>query len=137
MSRRLYRTLLTAFLSGAVICSALAACSVGFGSASSPPLTGIHKIQHVVMIMQENRSFDEYFGTYPGADGLPANACLPDPKRHTCDPPYHDPADINGGGPHGSKDAAADIDGGKMDGFVSREETADILVCETPLDPNC
>jgi phospholipase C len=21
--------------------------------------------------MQENRSFDSYFGTYPGADGLP------------------------------------------------------------------
>ncbi|HSP08090.1 MAG TPA: alkaline phosphatase family protein, partial [Candidatus Dormibacteraeota bacterium] len=36
----------------------------------SPPqptgtLTGIHKIQHVVVIMQENRSFDQYFGTYP------------------------------------------------------------------------
>ena len=31
--------------------------------------TGIHKIQHVIIIMQENRSFDTYFGTYPGADG--------------------------------------------------------------------
>ena len=36
------------------------------------PLTGIHKIKHVVVIMQENRSFDSYFGTYPGADGIPA-----------------------------------------------------------------
>src|SRR5438270_800995 len=27
---------------------------------------GIHKIRHVVIIMQENRSFDSYFGTYPG-----------------------------------------------------------------------
>src|SRR5262245_54663251 len=33
--------------------------------------TGIHKIQHVVVIMQENRTFDNYFGTYPGADGIP------------------------------------------------------------------
>src|SRR6266849_5756906 len=32
---------------------------------------GIHKIEHVVVIMQENRSFDHYFGTFPGADGLP------------------------------------------------------------------
>ena len=32
-------------------------------------LTGIHKIQHVIIVMQENRSFDEYFGTYPGALG--------------------------------------------------------------------
>jgi phospholipase C len=34
-------------------------------------LSGIHKIQHVVVIMQENRGFDHYFGTYPGAEGLP------------------------------------------------------------------
>ena len=27
----------------------------------------LNKIKHVVMIMQENRSFDEYFGQYPGA----------------------------------------------------------------------
>ena len=27
---------------------------------------GIHKIKHVVVIQQENRSFDSYFGTYPG-----------------------------------------------------------------------
>ena len=37
------------------------------------------------MIMQENRSFDSYFGTYPGADGIPRDSngrftvCLPDP----------------------------------------------------------
>ena len=31
---------------------------------------GIHKIQHIVIITQENRSFDQYFGTYPGADGI-------------------------------------------------------------------
>ena len=33
------------------------------GSASD---TGIHRIKHVVVIMQENRTFDSYFGTYPG-----------------------------------------------------------------------
>src|SRR5579871_1585135 len=46
---------------------------------------GIHLIKHVVVIMQENRSFDEYFGMYPGADGIPVNTkgvptiCEPDP----------------------------------------------------------
>ncbi len=35
------------------------------GQASSEG-SGIHKIKHVVVIMQENRSFDSYFGTYPG-----------------------------------------------------------------------
>src|SRR5579859_2157990 len=37
-------------------------------SSISVPAVGIHKIRHVVVIMQENRSFDSYFGTYPGAD---------------------------------------------------------------------
>src|SRR5689334_19434640 len=27
------------------------------------------RIQHIVFIIKENRSFDTYFGTYPGADG--------------------------------------------------------------------
>jgi len=30
---------------------------------------GIHQIQHVVFIIKENRTFDSYFGTFPGANG--------------------------------------------------------------------
>ncbi len=89
---------------------------------------GIHKIRHVVIIMQENRSFDSYFGTFPGADGIPARGgvatvCSPDPRTGRCQRPYHDPADVNGGGPHNLKSAVGDIDRGKMDGFVAQAET--------------
>jgi|SRR5579884_1315282 len=141
MSRRLYRTLLTAFLSGAVICSALAACSVGFGSASSPPLTGIHKIQHVVVIMMENRSFDEYFGTYPGADGLPRKngkftTCIPDPRIGHCQGPYHDTANITGGGDHEWHNFWADLNGGKMNGFIIQAEK-ETRGCGPPIPPLC
>ncbi len=89
------------------------------GTDTSPlsPVEGIHKIKHVVIIMQENRAFDSYFGTYPGADGIPINACIPD-GLGSCVKPYHDTNDKNLGGPHGAKDAVADIDNGKMDGFV-------------------
>ena len=38
---------------------------------------GIHKIKHIVIIMQENRSFDSYFGTYRRADGIPGLAGHP------------------------------------------------------------
>ena len=48
----------------------------------------IHKIKHVVTIIQENRSFDHYFGTYPGADGIPPGVCVPDP-RGGCVRPFH------------------------------------------------
>src|SRR2546423_11954824 len=66
----------------------------------TPALRGIHKIRHVIVIMEENRSFDSYFGTYPGADGLPANVCVPDPANGGCQQPFHDPNDLNAGGPH-------------------------------------
>jgi phospholipase C len=91
---------------------------------------GIQKIKHVVIIMQENRSFDSFFGTYPGADGIPAKngqftVCVPDPRIGGCDKPYHDSSLVNGGAGHGLSNAVTDIDGGKMDGFVkSAEDTA-------------
>ncbi|HMC71337.1 MAG TPA: alkaline phosphatase family protein, partial [Mycobacteriales bacterium] len=77
--------------------------------------------------MQENRSFDSYFGTYPGANGLPTaggrfTTCVPDPQSQTCVYPSHDASDRNGGGPHGQGAATADVDGGKMDGFVGQAE---------------
>ena len=81
--------------------------------------TGIHKIKHVVIIMQENRSFDSYFGTFPGADGIPMKGrrptvCVPDPQKQRCVRPYVDHADVNGGGPHSHRAARTDIDGGRM-----------------------
>ncbi|HEX4491893.1 MAG TPA: alkaline phosphatase family protein [Acidimicrobiia bacterium] len=88
----------------------------------------MNKIQHIVFIMQENHSFDEYFGMYPGADGIPVDGegkptiCVPDPGNQRCDAPFHDPTDAPAGGPHGRDDALADIDNGKMDGFISRYE---------------
>ncbi len=82
------------------------------------------KIKHVIIIMQENRSFDTYFGTYPGADGIPMQngvptVCANDPMTQQCIKPYHNPEDVNSGGPHAAASAKADIHGGKMDGFVA------------------
>jgi len=102
---------------------------------------GIHKIKHVVIIMQENRSFDNYFGTFPGADGIPTKngvptPCLPNPATGGCTKPYHDTADIDGGGPHEHGNAVADIDGGKMDGFIEQRDKA-VRTCTTATDPAC
>ena len=100
----------------------------------------IHTIKHVVVIMQENRSFDQYFGTYPGANGIPMQngvptVCVPDPAANTCVKPYHDSTDKNAGGPHGASNAVADVDGGKMDGFIAQAEGAK-KSCP-PNDPQC
>ena len=86
---------------------------------------GIHKIKHVIVVMQENRSFDHYFGTYPGADGIPRRngkftVCVPDVAKGTCERPYHDPSNRSLGGPHDRIDAIKDVAGGKMDGFIAQ-----------------
>jgi phospholipase C len=110
-------------------------------SGSRPALTGIHKIKHIVIIQQENRSFDTYFGTYPGANGIPMRngrptVCSPDPKTGRCIAPFVDHSDVTGGGPHSDKAAIAAINGGKMNGFVAVAESGK-RDCTDPTNPAC
>src|SRR5947199_7342703 len=42
-----------------------------------PALSTTPRLQHLIFIVQENHSFDNYFGTYPGADGIPPGTALP------------------------------------------------------------
>ncbi len=100
------------------------------------------KIKHIVIIMQENRSFDHYFGTYPGADGIPMQngvptVCANDPVTGQCIPPFHDSSDINYGGPHGAVAARWDINNGKMDGFVKSVIEGRKNYCSNPTRPGC
>ncbi|MGA8534190.1 MAG: alkaline phosphatase family protein, partial [Candidatus Tumulicola sp.] len=104
----------------------LAACSGGGPSVApavgtrpgGPPSQesnvqpAIAKIQHVVLIIQENRSFDDLFSTFPGADGATSG------KMHngTVVPLKEQPLaalDIN----HTYPTYLADYDNGNMDGF--------------------
>jgi phospholipase C len=123
-------------LSGVAAAAALGlACPTGVAAhtqdQAAPALqaAGIRRIEHVIVIVQENRSFDQYFGTYPGADGLPRNpdgsfaVCVPDPQNGGCVVPSHSPDDRNLGGPHAGADFTRDVDGGRMDGFIASTET--------------
>jgi phospholipase C len=101
----------------------------------------MQKIKHIVIIMQENRSFDTYFGTYPGANGLPREngmftVCLNDPKIGKCVYPFHNSSDKNFGGPHGEGNFIKDVNGGKMDGFIASAENAS-TGCVHVDDPAC
>src|SRR5437588_42241 len=103
---------------------------------------GIHKIQHVVVIMQENRSFDHYFGTFPGADGIPMSGghpsvCVPDRPHGRCVAPYLSSIDVNHGGPHGEGAALTDIAAGAMSGFIEEAQRPGITPCKIPNDPVC
>jgi phospholipase C len=82
-------------------------------------------IKHIVVIMQENRSFDNYFGSYPGANGLPKNICMPldpdHPNNGRCVKPFLSIDPISEDMPHGYQSSVAAYDNGKMDGFMLAE----------------
>ena len=104
-------------------------------------VNGIHKIRHVVVIMQENRSFDNYFGTFPGVDGITMTdgqptVCIPDRRRSRCVSPFLDVTDVNGGGPHSQSASATDVNGGKMNGFANVRDSS-LGTCNSPSDPAC
>lgn len=134
------RMLWAALLGGALLVPLACAPSTSAAFHQEP---GITKIKHIIVIMQENRSFDTYFGTYPGADGIPMQngvptVCEHDPATGGCVRPYHDTQDMNFGGPHGAPNATADINGGKMNGFIQSAEKGKRAGCQTtPNAPAC
>ena len=98
---------------------ALIACT-GHGGGSNLPLTPAtpaldpsRKIQHLVIVIQENRSFDNFFARFPGADGARTGlvhdghriALVEHSLGDVVDPSHWHPAFV------------ASYDKGKMDGF--------------------
>ena len=120
---------------GAIVLGALIATGQ-LGPAAAAPVrppsaaggTGAHApttpIKHFVVLLQENHTFDNYFGTYPGADGIPRGVCMPvNPANgpRPCVRPFHIGnraiVDLD----HSELSARHDLDGGKMDGFVAAQ----------------
>src|SRR5207302_4494595 len=94
------RAALTLCAASAVLAVVVLAATGAAAVGSPKPYDPIHKIRHVVIVMQENRSFDSYFGTFPGARGIPirngaAQLCVSDPQKHLCELPFHDGRDVN------------------------------------------
>jgi phospholipase C len=90
-------------------------------------------IQHVIVIMEENRSFDSFFGTYPHADGIPMKhgvptVCVPNGVGR-CVKPFLDSTGEDSGGAHGPLAAKQDVDGGRMDGFIRVTDDKLIRTC--------
>ncbi|HTW80543.1 MAG TPA: alkaline phosphatase family protein [Terracidiphilus sp.] len=119
------RLRLAAQLALAMVVTTTQALAAQKMSAAATP-TGMNKIEHIIWIIQENRSFDNYFGTYPGADGVPPDTCLPVlPGSTQCVKPFHlsppmPACDLN----HSWDTAHAAYDHGTMDGFVWAEGSA-------------
>ncbi len=114
------------FTAPAAVIAAVAAGALAVGApaaASAPrPRPAITPIKHLVFLMQAGRTFDDYFGTYPGADGLPAGACqplVPARPRRGCVRPFVMPGKPPPTIETSPLIAARQYDNGRMDGFVA------------------
>ena len=85
------------------------------------PEPGRSGIEHVVLVMMENRSFDHILGWLPRADGRQAGLSYkgPDGKRHKT----HHQKQLNGCGfldpDHSYEGGRIQYNGGRMDGFLT------------------
>ena len=91
-------------------------------SADAPDTRTSTPIRHFIFLMQGDRTFDNYFGTYPGADGIPDGACQALVLNHPengCVRPFA----LHGKTPDplapGADVIDKQLDGGKLDGFVA------------------
>jgi phospholipase C len=108
---------------GALGGAALLRAATDASNATDAPKETPMPLKHFVYIIQENITFDHYFGTYPGADGIPAGvkfAYRPGGKPEVA--PFHlnqtsIPQDLN----HAYQAARCAQDDGKMDGFLWAE----------------
>ena len=56
-----------------ILTTCLAGAWVGAARAQSAPpapVPGLDKVQHIIVLYLENRSFDNLYGLFPGAEGL-------------------------------------------------------------------
>jgi phospholipase C len=123
--------------------------STSTSSATGPSGAGMTKLQrarlhlkHLVFIVQENRSFDHYFGTFPGADGIPMRngrplVCAQDPISGRCLPPYRTSRQLQQGGPHNLRFSRIDVNGGRMDGYIRAAVTGPMYCADHRDDPRC
>ncbi|MHB0886979.1 MAG: alkaline phosphatase family protein [Bacillota bacterium] len=99
----------------------------GAAGIPAPPGFLAAKVKHIIYIIQENHSFDSYFGTFPGANGLPAGVQLPTkPGAVPTIAPFHQ-TDLTHDLPHTWNDAWKAYAGGRMDGFVYAAGSPDTM----------
>ncbi|MCH8850900.1 MAG: phospholipase, partial [Chloroflexi bacterium] len=102
----------------------LIACTT-LGIAASAGAAGPAPIEHVLVLMQEDRTFDHYFGTYPGANGPPVGLSVPrDPDAPDAGSvePFKLGVTRTISLPHSEKAMRSAFNDGSVDGFVRAAE---------------
>src|SRR6266849_188556 len=110
---------------GLVVLTLLLIAGIIGGIALTRPVAATQHIKHIVFFVKENRTFDNYFGTYPGANG--ATTAMDSqgkvmPLQHEAD----QVPDID----HSSQGARMAYDNGKMDRVRLQPERTSTVLAE-------
>jgi phospholipase C len=94
-----------------------------FGIAGHRATAPSPQIKHLIVVLQSDHSFDNYFGTRPDVDGIPGGVCEPVSRgSKTCVKPFLlTPDESRAGLNDSARSMGKAIDGGKMDGFVAAQ----------------
>src|SRR5207248_11137196 len=105
--------------------------SVTGGTAWPVPTTPAQmpgRIDHILFLIQENHSFDSYFGTYPGAEGFPTGLKVPMRAGDTATvAPFHRSTPLTHNLDNDTSTCRRAMDGGKMDNFIPAEQSVDTI----------
>ena len=93
--------------------SVLLICALLVSTVHAQLPVGASQIKHVVFILKENHTFDNYFGAFPRTDGASSGKIHTGATVPLTRAPDVSPGDIN----HSWDAALLGMDGGKMDGF--------------------
>ena len=129
LSRRQFLTTSAAAAGGLAVAGVAGGLAAGSGGSAANaavtlPSPGASGIDHIVVVMMENRSFDHFLGWLPGADGKQAGLTFTDRyalKHNTfrqtqfagCG--FHDPD-------HSYEGGRIELNGGKCDGWLKAGE---------------
>jgi phospholipase C len=108
-----------------LLAAALPALPAIPAAPAAPGVPAATPIEHFVFLMQENHTFDNYFGTRPGVDGIPPGTCMPVARGRPepCVKPFHigerGSLDLD----HTAQAFVVQYNGGRMDGFVEGVST--------------
>ncbi|MFE9207341.1 alkaline phosphatase family protein [Micromonospora sp. NPDC007230] len=119
------RLLIRALLAAGLLALAGPATAAHAAPRTAPAASATTPIDHFVFLMQENHTFDNYFGTRPGVDGIPPGTCMPVRRGQAqpCVKPYHlgelGSLDLD----HTAEAFRVQYNNGRMDGFVEGVST--------------
>jgi len=112
------KTLASSLILFILVLSAFGSFDTAAAQSENEPTT---PIEHFIVVMQQNHTFDNYFGTYPGANGIPNEVCMPvsleEPAKE-CITPYEITTEPISDLSHSDTTFQAQYQNGKMNGFV-------------------